>query len=120
LLKAGETTSNNDTIAKAESFLFENLPKLRRPDQGNLPNIWDYIYGIQALSELAHREPVDSPRRKQLEELIRAQIKQLEHFETVHGGWFYYASDLQLRWHHRRALSTLLGWWRSTERAHSG
>jgi hypothetical protein len=95
LLKAGETTSNNDTIAKAESFLFENLPKLRRPDQGNLPNNWGYIYGIQALSELAHREPVDSSRRKRLEELIRTQIKGLEHFETVHGGWFYYASGFQ-------------------------
>jgi hypothetical protein len=49
LLKAGKTTVNNKAIAKAESFLFENMPKLRPPDQGNLPNIWGYIYGTQAL-----------------------------------------------------------------------
>ncbi len=27
--------------------------------------------------------------------MIREQIKALEHFETVTGGWFYYASGLQ-------------------------
>jgi hypothetical protein len=95
LLKTGETTANNDAIAKAESFLFENPPKLRRPDQGNLPNISGYIYSVQALSELAHREPTDTPRHKRLADLIRSQIKGLEHFETVHGGWFYYASGFQ-------------------------
>jgi hypothetical protein len=95
LLRAGETTFNKDAIANAEAFLFENLPKLRRADQGNLPNVWGYIYGMQVLAELARHEPADSPRRKRLEELIRAQIKGLEHFETVHGGWFYYASGFQ-------------------------
>ena len=27
--------------------------------------------------------------------MIRDQVKGLEHFETVHGGWFYYASGFQ-------------------------
>jgi len=95
LLGAEDTISNRDAVAKAERFLFKNLPKLRRADPGNVPNVWGYIYGMQALTELARREPVDSARRKRLEELIRAQIKGLEHFETVHGGWFYYASGFQ-------------------------
>ena len=95
LLGAGETTSRKDTIAKAEAYLFDNLPKLRRPDDGNLPNVWGYIYGMQVLVELAHHEPAGSPRRKRLEEAISAQIQGLEHFETVHGGWFYYASGFQ-------------------------
>ncbi len=33
--------------------------------------------------------------RRRFEDAIRAQINALEHFETVNGGWFYYASGLQ-------------------------
>jgi len=95
MLGAGDAPEVKEAVTRAEAFLLENLPKLRRADQFNLPNVWGYTYGIQALAELARREPVESPRRRRLEEAIRAQIKGLEHFETVHGGWFYYASGLQ-------------------------
>jgi hypothetical protein len=95
LLGAGDTPELKRAVARGEAFLLETLPKLRRADQGNLPNVWGYTYGIQALTELARREPAESPRRHRLKEAIRAQIKGLEHFETVHGGWFYYASGLQ-------------------------
>jgi len=95
LLGTGDATEVREAVTRAEAFLLENLPKLRRADQGNLPNVWGYIYGIQALTELARHEPVESPRRQRLAEAIRAQIKGLEHFETIHGGWFYYASGLQ-------------------------
>jgi hypothetical protein len=53
LVGAGEIPANKDAVAKAEGFLFENLPQLRRADQGNLPNVWGYNYGMQALAELA-------------------------------------------------------------------
>jgi hypothetical protein len=95
LLGAGDAPNVKEAVSKAEAYLLENLPKLRRADEGNLPNVWGYTYGIQALTVLACREPVDSPRRKRLEEAIRAQIKGLERSETVHGGWFYYAAGLQ-------------------------
>jgi hypothetical protein len=80
---------------RAESFLMTNLPRLRRADLGNIPNVWGYAYGIQVLTKLALREPTGSERRKALEAMIRAQVQGLEHFETVHGGWFYYASGFQ-------------------------
>jgi hypothetical protein len=95
LLTADDSTAIRNTRARAEAFLIDNLPKLRRADPYNLPNIWGYTYGIQALAELAGREPPGSARRCRFEELIRDQIKALEHFETVTGGWFYYASGLQ-------------------------
>jgi len=95
LLGASDAPEVKEIITRAEAFLLKNLPKLRRADRGNLPNVWGYTYGIQALTELARCESVDSPRCQRLEEAIRAQIKGPEHFETVHGGWFYYASGLQ-------------------------
>ena len=92
---AGDSPEMKKAAARAETFLVVNLPKLRRADPGNLPNVWGYTYGIQALANLAGREPAGSKRQRQLDELISDQIRGLEHFETVHGGWFYYASGLQ-------------------------
>jgi hypothetical protein len=94
-LAAEDRPDINRARAGAEAFLIASLPKLRRADPYNLPNIWGYTYGIQVLAELARREPAGSIRRTRFEQLIRDQIKSLEHFETVTGGWFYYASGLQ-------------------------
>jgi hypothetical protein len=95
LLAAADSPAIEHARARGEQFLVENLPKLRRPDPYNLPNIWGHAYGIQVLAELAQREPAGSDRRRRFEQLIGDQIKALEHFETVTGGWFYYASGLQ-------------------------
>ncbi len=95
LLSAGDPAEIKTAAARAERFIVENLPRLRRADPGNLPNVWAYAYGIQVLAELARREEAGSVRRRELETLIYEQIKGLERFETVHGGWFYYASGLQ-------------------------
>lgn len=95
LLAADDSTAVKNARARAEAFLVENLSKLRRADPDNLPNVWGHAYGIQVLAELSKREPVGSARRRRFEQLIREQIKALEHFETVSGGWFYYARGLQ-------------------------
>jgi len=95
LLAAPDSPEIKHARARAEAFLIENLPKLRRADPYNLPNVWGHAYGIQVLAELARREPAGSARRCRLEQSIREQIKALEHFETVSGGWFYYADGLQ-------------------------
>lgn len=95
LLDAGNTPELRKAREKAEEYLTANLPKLRRADPGNLPNVWGYCYGIQTLSELHRRCPADPARRRKLEEMIRAQMDGLKRFETISGGWFYYASGLQ-------------------------
>jgi hypothetical protein len=95
LLGVEPTPEVRKAAEKAEAYLLDNLPKLRRADPGNLPNIWAYCYGIQALSELARRAEPGSERRGRLEASIRARMDALKHFETVHGGWFYYASGFQ-------------------------
>jgi hypothetical protein len=92
----GPSTEVRQAIDRGTDYLLEHLPKLRRADEGNLPNVWGHSFGIQTLVALHRRTlPSDTERRAQLEKLIREQIDYLAHFETVSGGWFYYASGLQ-------------------------
>ena len=95
LLGVGDSPRVRQAAERAEVFLLENLPKLRRADPGNVPNVWGYCYGIQVLAELHRSAPSDSDRRRKLEEITRLQMDGLKRFETVHGGWFYYASGFQ-------------------------
>jgi hypothetical protein len=91
----GDDSEVRDALARAEEYLLANLSHLRRADQGNLPNIWGHTYGIQTLVRLHGQCPDDAARRHRLAESIREQIALLERFETVNGGWFYYAGGLQ-------------------------
>jgi hypothetical protein len=92
----GGSTEIRQAVERGTDYLLRELPKLRRADPGNLPNVWGHCYGIQALVALHRRTPAsDTERRALLERHIREQIALLAHFETVHGGWFYYASGLQ-------------------------
>jgi hypothetical protein len=95
LLVAEDSPTVRKAAERAEAYLLENLPNLRRADPWNVPNVWGYCYGIQVLAELHRRVPAGSERRRRYEELIREQMAGLKRFETVHGGWFYYASGLQ-------------------------
>jgi hypothetical protein len=95
LLGAGDSPRVRQAVERAEAYLLDNLPKLRRADGGNLPNVWGYGYGLQVLSELHRRAPPDSERRRTLEKLMGEQRDSLRRFETVHGGWFYYAAGFQ-------------------------
>jgi hypothetical protein len=95
LLGAGDSPKVRKAAERAEAYLLANLPKLRRGDPGNLPNVWGYCYGIQVLAELHRRAPPASDRRRMLEKLIGEQREGLKRCETIHGGWFYYAGGFQ-------------------------
>jgi hypothetical protein len=91
----GDDPGVRQALARAEEFLLDNLPRLRRADRGNLPNVWAHAYGIQTLARLYGLCPDDPARRRRLEEMIREQVAFLKRFETVSGGWFYYAAGMQ-------------------------
>jgi hypothetical protein len=95
LLRSGDNSKARKAAERAEAYLLKNLPKLRRADGGNLPNVWGHCYGIQVLAELHRRAPAGSARRRMLEEVIGRQRHGLKRFETVYGGWFYYAAGFQ-------------------------
>ncbi|MBN2507371.1 MAG: hypothetical protein JXQ71_11815 [Verrucomicrobia bacterium] len=79
-------------LQRGETWLLENLPKLRRADATAIYNVWGHAYGIQALAAM-HREAAshtNTHRQQQLHNLMLAQIDMLRRYESVDGGWGYY------------------------------
>ncbi|MHB0958076.1 MAG: prenyltransferase/squalene oxidase repeat-containing protein [Pirellulaceae bacterium] len=77
-------------IDRGESWLFENLPHLRRADPVAIYNVWGHGYAIQALVRIHQRHADDPQKQQQILELLRTQYDYLERFESVDGGWGYY------------------------------
>jgi hypothetical protein len=88
-IPGGERDDAKKAIERGETWLIDNLPKVRRATPDALYNIWSHIYGIQALVRMHQRLP-DPERRTKLEALIRAQIDFLVRYESVDKGWGYY------------------------------
>lgn len=89
-----ETGGNSEEVRKsierAEAWMFENLPILRRANADALYNIWGHGYSILALVRMHQRLPKDEARKRKIEALMRDQFEYLTRFESVDGGWGYY------------------------------
>lgn len=77
-------------IDRAEAFLMENLPKLRRATPDAIYNVWGHAFSIQALVRMHGRKPDDAERQKKIVDLIKMQYDMLTRYESVDGGWGYY------------------------------
>jgi hypothetical protein len=77
-------------LDRAETWLLEHLPHVRRATPDVFYNVWTHAYGIQALVKMLGRKPGDAPRRQRIRDLIGQQINMLERYEVVDGGWAYY------------------------------
>jgi hypothetical protein len=91
-----------ESVSKAEKWLFDNLPKLRRATNDAIYNVWGHGYSIQALLRLRKLNPKDTKRRAKIDELIKLQFERLTHYESVDGGWGYY----DFRYHAQRPTSS--------------
>ncbi len=91
----GQREDVKSAIDRAEKWLIENLPGVRRADGIALYNVWAHAYGIQALVKMFHRHAGDETRQNEIREQIRKQIQMLERYETVDGGWGYYDFDVK-------------------------
>lgn len=92
----GDSAEAKKAIDRGAEFLIKELPNLKRADEGNVPNVWGHGYGLQALAALYRRIPKeDVQKRKQYEASMRSTTERLAHYETVNGGWFYYAAGMQ-------------------------
>jgi hypothetical protein len=80
----------SQAIDRGETFLFEELPKVRRAEPMAIYNVWTHAYGIQALVHMHGRHPKDTERKRKIEDLIRNQYEYLTRYESVDGGWGYY------------------------------
>jgi len=85
------------SLDRAEAWLFEHLPEVRRADPEVFYNSWAHAYSIQALVRLLDRHAGDELRARRIRELIAQQIDMLERYEVVDGGWAYYDFDFRTR-----------------------
>jgi len=89
-----ETGDDRPEVAKsldrAEAWMFEHLPKLRRATPGVMYNTWGHAYAIQALVRMLERDPDDKPRCRKIRKHLEQQIEMLGRYECVDGGWCYY------------------------------
>jgi hypothetical protein len=86
----GNSEEVRKSIERAEAWLLENLPTLRRATPDALYNIWGHGYSIQALVRMHQRLPNDAERKRKIEAMIRDQFEFLTRYESVDGGWGYY------------------------------
>ena len=91
LIETGDPRSEvREAIERAEKWLMENLPKVKRATPDAIYNVWAHAYSIQALAKMYKRIPGDQERQKKIADLIRLQFDYLDRFESVDGGWGYY------------------------------
>ena len=76
-------------LARAQTWLLENLPQVRRADAMTMYNVWTHAYAIQALVQMHRRAPDDPALQRKIGDLIRGQIDRLRRIESVDGGWGY-------------------------------
>ena len=84
-----------EALDRAEIFLFSYLPRVRRGELNALYNVWAHAYAIQALVRMLERPGVPAgaeaeARRERIFELLRLQVRRLEQYEFLGGGWGYY------------------------------
>jgi hypothetical protein len=78
------------SITRAEAWLLEHLPNLRRAGGDAIYNVWGHGYSIQSLVRLHRRHAGNQEHQAKLESLIRDQFDKLARYESVDGGWGYY------------------------------
>ena len=84
-------------LDRAEDWLFEHLPQVRRADPEVFYNTWAHAYAISALVRMLDRGPQDEQRAREIRQRIAQQIDMLERYEVVDGGWAYYDFDVRAR-----------------------
>jgi len=87
---ADESTAGSNSLARAESWLMENLPKVRRADTIAIYNVWAHGYGVNALADLSRHGSQDTNRQQRIKDAILGQYDLLRRYESVDGGWGYY------------------------------
>jgi len=91
LIESGwEREDVREAVAKAETFLIKELPRVRRPEPAVFYNTWAHAFSIQAMSKLLAVRQGDDDACRRLREAIAQQIAMLAKYEVVDGGWAYY------------------------------
>lgn len=79
-----------EALDRAEDYLKEKLPKLRRATGDAIYNVWGHAYSIRAMIRLLQRPGLTDADKEAWRQLIAQQIDMLDRYESVDGGWGYY------------------------------
>lgn len=91
LLESGlESDRITRAVDRAEAWLLEQLPTLKRATGDAIYNCWGHAYSIPALLLLRERANVTEEKRSQIDALVNQQLRMLDSYESVDGGWGYY------------------------------
>lgn len=93
LIDSGRVGSNAEAKAsldRAEAWLLDELPGVRRATPDAIYNVWAHGYGIQALVRLHERATDDEDKSRRIRQLIDRQVEMLSRYESIDGGWGYY------------------------------
>jgi len=91
LIESGDKRPEvTESLDRAETWMLENLPSLRRAEPAAIYNVWGHAYAIQGLVRMFGRHANDPALQERIKKLIEHQIGMLQRFETVNGGWCYY------------------------------
>lgn len=85
-----DTPEVKHAVDRAEEWLLENLPHVRRATPDAIYNNWAHCYALQALAHLHRRHAGDTGRQKEIRRQVGQQIDMLRRYECVDGGWCYY------------------------------
>jgi len=86
----GDGDQVQQSLDRAEAWMFEHLPDVRRATPEVMYNSWTHAYSIQALVRMLGRHRGDDKRCDRIGQLIEQQIEMLGRYECVDGGWCYY------------------------------
>ncbi len=90
--RAAKTAHALDRVTE---WMLANHARVRRADPTAIYNTWGHAYGIQGMVRL-HRRALaagDEPLAAKLKEAVEVQVRKLERYTYVNGGWGYYDFD---------------------------
>ncbi len=87
---ADKTPEGLAAIERAEGFLLANLPVFRYGGSQEMFNIWGHAYALQAVVAVLERRPLTDEQRAEWEGLAQMQIRLLNAYQSLRGGWGYY------------------------------
>ncbi|MEE2808138.1 MAG: prenyltransferase/squalene oxidase repeat-containing protein [Verrucomicrobiota bacterium] len=77
-------------LERGEKWILKNLGSVRRANHDAIYNVWGHSYGIAALVAMHNKKETSNERKELIKDSIRHQIKMLQKYESVDGGWGYY------------------------------
>lgn len=79
-----------EALARAEKYLFDIMPRIKRGDAMTILNVWAHTYSLEAFARAAEKLPKNSEHYRKLKEMAALQIKRLDELADGRGGWGYY------------------------------